>query len=565
MNSDEPTQFFDKRIRLKQWELAKYAIVSGVVFSPALVSAFKHLENEYYRRIDNLLAFLAFSITMFAILAIFRIHLKWTIPLALFAVICDAYHLAIGKPIGFQTMAAMYETNPDEMLGFMSSPYSLPLFLGGAIPLSMLVWYLLRPKPLWGLNKTTSVKLVHLLMLPLVALTLFLVEGKTILFTYPIDVFHLNYAYIEESHARKVYLGTPYTFARNDSKAKKKPELFILVIGEAARRTALHAYGSKWETTPKLDDFIARHPENAVLFTCAISGSAYTRGSVPTTLSTFDLKDIKHLYKRPSLTKIFRGAGFKTLYVTTRPKYIFPNIVSTFQDDAEKHVYLSTLKRKTYDEEDIPVLEKFVSASADTPKFAVVHLMGSHIEYSRQYPKSEGHFHTGNKMWDTYHDSIRYSDKVIGRVADLAMAKNYPVFVLYASDHGENLNDYGDGNFGHGTKNFTKFEFEIPFVIFFNDAFAKAFPSQVGQIRALKDAQINQDYISHTLLGLANLKDSALYQASHDLSSQRFTPHKRWIIDENMNIYDYDSLRLERRRIKNNVEGECNATQKTEN
>ena len=558
MNIYKPVAYLKNQIHLKQWELAKYAIVSCVLFSPALVSAFKHLENEYYRRIDSLLAFLAFSITTFAILVLFKIHMKWTIPFALFAIICDAYHLAIGKPIGFQTMAAMYETNPDEMLGFMSSPYSLPLFLGGAIALSLLVWYLLRPKPLWGLRKETSIRRIHLLVLPVVALALFAIEGKTILFTYPIDIFYLNFNYIEESHARKVYLDTPYVFTRSDPDRAEKPGLFVLIIGEAARRTALHAYGSKWDTSPKLDAFIAAHPDNVILFTSAISGSAYTRGSVPTTLSTFDLKDIKHLYKRPSLTKIFRGAGFKTLYVTTRPKYLFPNIVSTFQDDAEQHVYLSTLQRKAYDEEDIPVLESFIAEHDNLPKFAVVHLMGSHIEYSRQYPKAERHFHTGHKMWDTYHDSIRYSDKVIDRVAALAMAKEYPAFVLYASDHGENLNDYGDHNFGHGTKEFTKFEFEIPFMVLFNDAFAKRFPDEVERMRAIKNAPINQDYISHTLLGLANLKDSTLYRPDHDLSDTAFKTHKRWIIDENMNFYDFDSLRLDRRKIKNNVEGEYN-------
>jgi len=88
--------------------------------------------------------------------------------------------------------------------------------------------------------------------------------------------------------------------------------------------------------------------------------------------------------------------------------------------------------------------------------------MGSHVKYAMQYPEKERFFDTSDEMIDTYNDSIRYSDKVIQQAVDIAMKLKYPGFVLYVSDHGENLNDYKDGNFGHGTRDFTRFEFEIP-------------------------------------------------------------------------------------------------------
>ena len=551
MNLRAIAVFLKKRVYLKQWEIAKYFIVSSVIFSPALISCIKHLENDYYRRIDNLLSFLAFTFLSFAILIFFRFRLVWTLPFVLFAIICDAYHLAMGKPIGFQTMAAMYETNPDEMLGFISSPYSIPLFLGGIIALSLVVWYILRDKPFWRLRGETSIRRGYLFILPALAFIFFALEGKTLLFTYPIDVFYLNYSYVEESHNRRVYLETPYTY-KSDT-ASDTDQLFILIIGEAARRSALHAYGATQETTPLLDKFITEHPENVILFSNAISGSAYTRGSVPTLLSTFDLKYIKQLFSRPSLTKIFRGAGFKTAYITTRPQYLMPNIVSTFQDDAEKVSYLSTLKDKAYDEADIPVMKDYIKNSKQSAKFIIIHLMGSHIQYIRQYPKKEKYFSTGNIMTDSYNDTIRYSDKIIMGIVQAAMEKRYPAFVLYASDHGENLNDYGDGNFGHGTREFTKFEFEIPFIIFFNDAFIKAYPERVKNLKKARNLPISQDMISHTMLGVAGVKDKRYYHAQENLASDKFTPQMRFIIDENMNIYDYDSLYLEERPLKSEI------------
>ena len=543
--------FLKKRIYLKQWEIAKYFIVSSIIFSPALISYLKHLENEYYHRVDNLLSFLAFTFLAFAILIFFRIRLAWTLPFVLFAIICDTYHLAMGKPIGFQTMAAMYETNPDEILGFLSSPYSIPLFLGGIIGLSLVVFYILRNKPLWRLREETSIRRGYLLFLPLIAFTLFAFEGKTLLFTYPIDVFHLNSSYIEESHNRLVYLKTPYSYESETT--PKSDRLFILIIGEAARRSAMHAYGAPKETTPLLDKFIKEHPENVILFFNAISGSAYTRGSVPTLLSTFDLKDIKKLFSRPSLTKMFRGAGFKTSYITTRPQYIMPNILSTFQDDAETVRYLSTSTKKAYDAADIPIIQNYIAKNEKSSKFIIIHLMGSHIQYIRQYPKNEKFFSTGDIMLDSYNDTIRYSDKVIMEIVQSVMKKDYPAFVLYASDHGENLNDYGDGNFGHGTKAFTRFEFEIPFILFFNDAFIKTYPEQVKNLRKAQYLPISQDMISHTMLGLAGIKDKRYYRAKENLASDKFKPQTRFIIDENMNIYDYDTLFLDERPLKSEI------------
>ena len=57
----------------------------------------------------------------------------------------------------------------------------------------------------------------------------------------------------------------------------------------------------------------------------------------------------KNIFTKPSLSKIFKGAGYETLYVTIRPKYTTTNIVSIFQDDAEYVHYLGSLTDKKYD------------------------------------------------------------------------------------------------------------------------------------------------------------------------------------------------------------------------
>ena len=544
--------FLSDKVYLKRWEVAKYFLISALMFSPALLSFFNHIENEYYTRSDNLLSFVAFTSLAFTVMVVFNTPRKWTIPFLLAAIACDAYHIVFGKPIGFQTMAAMYETNSHEMMGFLLSPVSVPIILGGAAGAGAMIWYVVRDKPVWRLTGETRVKRSYLVVLTILAFALFIFEGKTILFTYPLDVFQTNYRYAKEANTRDDYLKNTYEIpgecsARLD---KRPPEISMLIIGEAARRSSQHAYGYRLETTPQLDSFIAENPAKVVLFQNAISGSAYTRGSVPTLLSTFDLKEIDKLYQRPTLTKMFRGAGFATLYVTTRPKYLFPNIVSTFQDDAEEIRYLSRVGHKAYDMDTLSVMEDFLKRNKGRKRFAILHLMGSHIKYSMQYPKNEAFFHSGDKMLDSYNDTIRYSDKVLMGAVRLVMAADNPGFVLYASDHGENLDDFGDGNYGHGTRGFTHFEFEIPFEVFFNDAFLKLYPEKVALIRKRASLPICQDNISHTFLGLSGLTDHKYYNPAEDLSSAKFKTRKRFVIDENMNVYDYDELNLDAKKAK---------------
>jgi heptose-I-phosphate ethanolaminephosphotransferase len=350
-------------------------------------------------------------------------------------------------------------------------------------------------------------------------------------------------------------LSRDYVFSpREDNPVFKNEsaDIFVLIIGEAARRSALHAYGGKADTTPCLDKFLAENPGKVLLFKDVIGGSAYTRGSVPTLLSTFDQRDIRKLFQRPSLSKIFRGANCKTLYVTTRPRYLLPNIVSIFQDDAEEVHYLSSLKHKAYDEAAVPVIRDFIGKYPRDKRFIILHLMGSHIKYAMQYPKKEKFFATGDNMLDTYNDTIRYSDKVIQQVVDIVMQQKRPGFVLYVSDHGENLNDFDDGNYGHGTRYFTWFEFEIPFIMYFNDSFLKQYAGKVKAMKTLTAAPISQDNVSHTFLGLAGIWDYALYRPQEDLSSPSFKTQERYVIDENMNIYNFAELNLDKDK-KNGV------------
>jgi lipid A ethanolaminephosphotransferase len=173
--------------------------------------------------------------------------------------------------------------------------------------------------------------------------------------------------------------------------------------------------------------------------------------------------------------------------------------------------------------------------------------MGSHVKYADQYPPSFRHFTDGGIMLDSYDDSLRYSDHVLGQAAGLILASREPACLLYVSDHGENLNDLGDGNYGHGTRALTKLELDVPFVFFLNDAFLAAHPAAAGRLAGRKDQPVSHDNICHTLMGIAGLRDPAVYRPELDLSSPDFKAGIRYITDENMNLYDFAAFDFSRK------------------
>ena len=63
--------------------------------------------------------------------------------------------------------------------------------------------------------------------------------------------------------------------------------------------------------------------------------------------------------------------------------------------------------------------------------------------------------------------------------------------------------------------------------IYANKAFAIAYPERMRQLILAADAPLAHDNISHTLLGLANLKDPQVYRKKYDISGKDLRPTPR--------------------------------------
>jgi glucan phosphoethanolaminetransferase (alkaline phosphatase superfamily) len=534
------SEYFEKRIEFKRWELVKYALVTLCVLLPCVGRCF------HYFTVPCLLTFIAFFCLCFGFLVMWRIPRIWMIPFIVLGVGGVAFQLSTGKPVGYQALNAMYETNAREAMGFFSQPVRILAVLGGAAVLFVFVRFLVSDKALPRLHSHTFVRRKYLLPCIGLAAVLFSITRWQIFETYPLCLFYENFMYIDENILISDYLSTKYTCPTEFRKSDSSDETYVLIIGESTRRSNLSAYSYSRKTTPFLDAVLKNHPQNVILYSDAISTAAFTKATVMSMYSPLSHdEELSSVHSKPGLSKIFNGAESHTLYVTSRPKYRIRNMLSTFLDDAEKTKYLTKLTRQTYDEEAIPVITHFIDQTPGK-KLIIWHLLGSHIEYAAQYPKSFKYFESGDLMLDTYDDSVRYGDYVRHKLIDELLKKQQPSIALYVPDHGENLNDSGDHNYGHGTKRLTPHELKLPFLIYLNDEFLKKHPEEAIRLRERRDAPINHDNIAHTLMGLAGISDPFVYRNQYDLSSKEFVSHTRWVTDENMRLSDYTEMDFSR-------------------
>ncbi|MFZ2654366.1 MAG: sulfatase-like hydrolase/transferase [Victivallales bacterium] len=178
--------------------------------------------------------------------------------------------------------------------------------------------------------------------------------------------------------------------------------------------------------------------------------------------SVLPSKEFADIPRYPSFVKVLKIVAYRPFFVST-----YENIFLSFIGADENVI------AKGADDDDLfPVMDKILEDRKHQKKLIVMHLKGSHFAFSDyNYSYKDYIFPSDNPLVDKYDNSIVHTDLFLKAIAEDVMKRDEPVFVWYMPDHGENLNDFGDGNFGHGCAGLTRFELELPSVIFFNNAF----------------------------------------------------------------------------------------------
>jgi len=330
-------------------------------------------------------------------------------------------------------------------------------------------------------------------------------------------------------------------------------ELYVIVIGESARRRNWSLYGYRRSTDP----YLARTP-NLVAFPHAISPATVTSRSVPLSL-TVALGDEAGAARSPkSLVTAFREVGFKTFWLTNQgtSREALGGKLALIMGEADVvRTASANFWRSALDQALLPELDSALADPAPR-KLIVIHTMGSHTNYperlppawaSRTFEVPLGVAHTFRDnpdleqeapTIDAYDRTILYTDWMLHEIIERCRRTGEYGALVYFSDHGERLYDDDKEQISHGFEDFEKYDVQIPLLLWTSDAFDRANPERVKAITADAAEPVSSGDVGSALLDLADIRFQGL-SLSRSFFGADFVPRPRRIVSTTGKVIAY--------------------------
>jgi glucan phosphoethanolaminetransferase (alkaline phosphatase superfamily) len=202
---------------------------------------------------------------------------------------------------------------------------------------------------------------------------------------------------------------------------------------------------------------------------CASADS--TAISVPMLLSGTSPLASSDAATAPSGLARLAAAGYETAWISNQAGN------NLFGDEHRDLFWMVEGSSPQYDEALLPRASAFLETDAGSNKAVLLHFLDSHAAYVDRYPPLQE-----PEQLDREHlEALRYERandhtlRVLASVAAIIDGLSTPAFVVYVSDHGENLLvDHNGIHFHIGARTTAKAAY-VPSFVFWNDAYLRAF------------------------------------------------------------------------------------------
>lgn len=354
------------------------------------------------------------------------------------------------------------------------------------------------------------------------------------------EVFPINVSYnlglaISESNKVANFAQTSQSFSYNAYREvnPKSREVYVLVIGEAARACNWQLYGYERKTNPKLSK-----QSNLSVFYNVLTQSNTTHKSVPMILSSIHTAEHDELYRRSGIPAIFNEAGFSTYFISNQSPQ--GAMIDNLAHDA-KHVSYMDAPRL-----DMQMVDQMRKALADDHSeriLFILHSYGSHFSYHQRYPRSFAEFTPDDDVAiseknmtmirNSYDNSILYTDHFLSEViATLEGLKNTTTAMFYCADHGEDLMDKQDKRFLHASPTVTYYQLHVASLAWFSDQYKREYPHKVQAARLNAHAPATTHSVFHTMADMASIRSPYVDTSVSLLSSEFDHNAERYYLDD---------------------------------
>ncbi len=330
----------------------------------------------------------------------------------------------------------------------------------------------------------------------------------------------------------------------NDSTTR---EIAIVIIGETSRAENWQIFGYNRPTNPLLaqeDSLLAGH--------FALSESNTTHKSVPMLLSQIDANSFNEIYHIKSIISAFSEAGYKTAFFSNQRRN--HSFIDFFGEEADTTVFIKESAGESANAHDIRLADYVVNILKSKPQrqLIVLHGYGSHFNYNERYTDRDRLFIPDTypeakaserpNLVNAYDNTIVATDRLLSSIIDqLREQTDAASFILYTSDHGEDIYDDNKGHFLHASPLPTWHQLNVPFVAWLSPRYNRLRPDMYGIMHEnmQKEISSSRSYF-HTALGLAGITTD-VSDSTASLASPAYTPreHPIYLNDHNKAITDF--------------------------
>jgi heptose-I-phosphate ethanolaminephosphotransferase len=331
------------------------------------------------------------------------------------------------------------------------------------------------------------------------------------------------------------------------------PRTLVLVIGESTSSRRMSLYGYPRKTTPHLDALKA--VGSLSVFDDVITTRPYTIEILQQALTFATQKQPERFLTEPTLMNLMKQAGYRTYWITNQQTMTRRNtLLTTFSQQADETYYLNNNRSQNTRQYDEVVLAPFskVLQGKEAKKFIVIHLLGTHSNYAYRYPEEYGKFTDREQvppglsgeelaLYNSYDNAVLYNDFVLSRLIATFSENRENGFLLYFSDHGEEVFDTPPHqtlgrNEGAPTRNM----YAVPFMLWRSPAWQEAHPVDLSGMLSRK---YSNGHLIHTWSDLAGLSYDG-FQPELSLVNPAFVVSTRWIGNPQVknDLRDYDAL-----------------------
>ena len=340
---------------------------------------------------------------------------------------------------------------------------------------------------------------------------------------FPVNVMYNMGVAISESNKIANFHSTSASFsydAERDTEPAER-EVYVMVIGEAARAASWQLYGYERETTPLLS---AR--EDIVLFEGITTQSNTTHKSVPMILSSVATSEHEELFRRKGMPALFNEAGFKTYFISNQAPQ--GAMIDFLSEDASEVEYLPAL---SHDGALVERLQRILKEDRSERLLIILHMYGSHFSYHQRYPREWARFTPDDDVAisrrnvelirNAYDNSTLYTDYVLNEIISTLEAEQACTAMYYCSDHGEDLFDDRNGRFLHSSPTTTYYQLHVASLAWFSPRYNELYPQKVTAARSNAEATATTHSAFHTIADMASIR-SKYVKESVSLVNENF-------------------------------------------